>query len=160
MFWTISVTALIVFAYVILQKLLRPWEEKRLAKKIEAQKSKPGDYKFEIASDERGFAVISLKDKTSPKLSLNWEEIQKITAFKRDLWSVDQICLFIARADETGIELNEEMKGWSGFIQALPQFLPSCKPFENWFQTVAFPAFAANPTELYNRAADAKEISK
>ncbi len=36
-------------------------------------------------------------------------------------------------------------------MKKLPEYLPGCQPFEAWFQTVAFPAFAMNPTDIYRR---------
>ena len=74
-------------------------------------------------------------------------------AFKRDFFTVDCICLFLARADGTGIELDEGMARWNSFVEALPQHLPGCKPWSEWFSVVAFPAFVPNETEIYARQA-------
>ena len=85
---------------------------------------------------------------------LRWPEVARIDAYKRDRFIYDRICLFVARADGSGVELNEEMDGWKLFCEALPQLLPGCKSFDDWFGTVAFPAFATNKTELYARMGD------
>jgi hypothetical protein len=78
---------------------------------------------------------------------MRWAEVHRATAFKRDLFTVDCICLLFARLDDTGLELGEEMAGWRSFVAALPLHLPGCH--DDWFSTVAFPAFAPNPTEIY-----------
>jgi hypothetical protein len=56
-------------------------------------------------------------------------------------------------ADGTGIELDEEMAGWTSLTESLPRHLPGCKPWAEWFMTVAFPAFDTNAAEIYVRAA-------
>jgi hypothetical protein len=148
--------------YFLYDKFVVPWLADRTVARIvaNAKAGKPiqRDYKLEIVFGDKEFWVVSLMDgKKSP--SIKWNEVEKAVAFKRDLWAVDQICVFISRSDNTGIELDEEMKNWSEFIDALPKFLPNCKPSAAWFLDVAFPAFAENFTELYNRSAESKPVS-
>ncbi len=155
--WIFVIIAVILFMVsLVLDKILNPWLAERTVKKLVAdvkagKKPTPRDYKFEIIFDSTDFTILSLKNIRTAPVLMKWNEVQKITAFKRDLFSVDQICLFISRADETGLELDEEMKGWSEFTESLPRFLSTCKPLEDWIWKVAHPAFAANPTEIYNR---------
>ena len=111
----------------------------------------PSDYRFAISFDAAGVTVRDLRRRVRPPASqsMPWAEVHRATAFKRDLWAVDCICLFLTRADNIGLELDEEMAGWRRMVAALPAHLPGCR--EDWFSVVAFPAFAPNPTEIYCR---------
>jgi len=84
--------------------------------------------------------------------SLAWDETISIKAFKRDLFTVDLICLVIELIDGSGIEVDEEMNGWDSLVQKLPEYLPGCKSFGEWFEVVAFPAFQLNMTSIFERA--------
>jgi hypothetical protein len=111
----------------------------------------PRDYRHAIAFDSAGFTVTDLRSKDQERTGMCWDEVCQATAFKRDLFSTDCICLFLARTDGTGVELNEEMARWNTLVQALPQHLAGCKPWSEWFSAVAFPAFVPNATEIYRR---------
>ena len=106
---------------------------------------------FAITFDSTGLMLGDLRLHPTPDLRLPWREIGRIVAYKRDLFVYDRICMFVARADGSGVELNEEMDGWQTFCEELPQALPGCKSYDDWFRSVAFPAFAKNTTELYGR---------
>lgn len=80
-----------------------------------------------------------------------WDDAISIKAFKRDIWAVDLICLVIELSNGGGIEVNEEMGGWDSLVQKLPEYLPGCKTFGEWFETVAFPAFHPNLTSIFER---------
>jgi hypothetical protein len=113
----------------------------------------PADYHYAIAFDSHGFTVTDLRRQKREAVPMSWSDVCRVTAFKRDLFAVDCICLHFGGDDGTGVELNEEMAGWNRLMGALPALLPGCKPHSEWFFAVAFPAFAANPTEIYSRAA-------
>lgn len=81
-----------------------------------------------------------------------WKEIEKISVFKRDLYVVDIICLKIFMINGKGFEINEEMKGWEKFISSLPIHLQQCQNFEEWFSSVAFPAFETNEYYIYKKS--------
>lgn len=80
-----------------------------------------------------------------------WEETVKIEAFKRDLYSVDLMCLAVLCKDNTTVEIDEEMEGWESLVEKLPEYLRGCKKFADWFEAVAFPAFKPNLTVIYQR---------
>jgi hypothetical protein len=111
----------------------------------------PRDYHYAITFDSIGFTVDALRGSNRESVGMLWPEVSRAIAFKRDLVTVDCICLFLARADGSGFELNEEMARWKSLMQALPKVLPGCKPWSEWFSVVAFPAFATNETEVYAR---------
>lgn len=111
----------------------------------------PRDYHHAITFDSIGFTVDDLRGRNRESKRMLWQEVYRVIAFKRDEFTVDCICLFLARADGTGIELNEEMAQWNSLMEALPKVLPGCKPWPEWFSVVAFPAFATNETDIFAR---------
>jgi hypothetical protein len=143
-------------ASVLLDRLLNPWMAKRSVAKLLADVRagcvpKKTNFDHEILFSEGGFSVVNLKKADATPLSMNWSEVCKAAAFKRDLFSVDLVCLFLSRHDGSGLELDEDMKAWKEFIAALPSFLPTCRDPEQWFREVAFPAFATNAIEIFSR---------
>jgi len=143
-------------ASVLLDRLLNPWMAKRRVAKLLAdvragRVPKKTDFSHEICFNESGFSVVNLKKTDATPLSMNWSEVCKAAAFKRDLFTVDLVCLFLSGHDRSGLELHEDMKGWKEFIDALPSFLPTCKAPEQWFMEVALPAFATNAAEIFSR---------
>ena len=81
----------------------------------------------------------------------HWRDVIRVEAFKRDLWAVDQICLAFIQTGDTEVEINEEMDGWNSLVEQLPDYLPGCQKFEEWFQPVAIPAFELNLRVIYER---------
>jgi hypothetical protein len=87
------------------------------------------------------------------RVALEWDEVTSVVAFKRDVFTVDLICLAFNTADRV-CEINEEMIGYKALVKHLPTFLPGCLQHDDWFQRVAFPAFVPNATEIYSRPAN------
>jgi len=82
---------------------------------------------------------------------ISWDEVRFIYAYKNDCFAYDQIRLELVDARGNGVMVTEEMRGWNELVQALPEKLPGCQKFEDWFSVVAFPAFQQNMTLLYER---------
>jgi hypothetical protein len=96
----------------------------------------------------------NFSDGSEHVLEVGWGEVSRVVAYKRDAMTHDVIALgFLG----TGIDVNEDMEGWDELLKKLPEYLPGCQPFEQWFQAVAFPAFAMNPTDIYRREGPASE---
>ena len=51
------------------------------------------------------------------------------------------------------VEVNEEMEGWESFTETLPENLPGCNRWSESFFQIAFPAFATNETQIFERTA-------
>ena len=85
------------------------------------------------------------------ELVVAWQDTVGIKAFKRDLYTVDLICLSILLKDKKSVELNEEMAGWESLVTELPTYLPGCQQFAEWFSAVAYPPFEPNITDIYQR---------
>jgi hypothetical protein len=79
-----------------------------------------------------------------------WTKIERVVAFKRDLFAYDRMCIAFDASDIT-FEINEEMVCWSAFVKEMPKFLPGCLNVDAWYDTVMHPAFATNRTVLYSR---------
>ncbi len=101
-----------------------------------------------VATDEFGIKV-NTGSGWGPLIA--WNQITRIVAFKRDVYSHDLICLLIETDDAGVLELNENMPGWAELVKELEIRLPSAKPHTEWFAEVAFPAFAVTPTEVFVR---------
>jgi hypothetical protein len=134
-----------------------PWKIRckleRLRREEEAgQPPHARDYHFAISFDANGIILTNLRSRKAQPTTMRWQEVRRATVFKRDVFTYDCICLLLSRSDKTGIELDEEMYGWNRLTRSLPQFLPGCQPWDQWFSTVAFPAFAPNQTEIYHHA--------
>ena len=152
----VAAGAALVFGWDFLDKnFFLPWRAKRMVERvmrdIKAGKKVEGPPpKFAIEFNSVGFFVRSLKDSANSG-SFNWVEIQKVMVFKRDLFSYDMVCMILSKVDGTGCELDEEMRGWSEFTEAMPFHLPDCQPWEKWFMEVTTPAFETKLTEIFNR---------
>ena len=104
--------------------------------------------------------LIELTDKTvlvsrdNPReivAEADFDQIQKVVAFKRDAWAVDLICLQIYTTDGMFFEVNEEIAGWTRLVYRLPDVLPGFPEHNEWFGKVAFPPFVPNVTTLFDR---------
>jgi hypothetical protein len=80
-----------------------------------------------------------------------WADVIKIEAFKRDLLSVELVCLSLILRDNKTLELNEEMDGWQDLVNKLPEYLQGCQTFAEWSPVVAYPPFKPNRTLIYSR---------
>ena len=79
---------------------------------------------------------------------ITWSEIEEITAYKRDLLTVDQIFLDIILKD-TYITVTEDQNGWEEFLTKLANQFPSID--KGWSAKLALPAFETNPAPLYKK---------
>jgi hypothetical protein len=111
----------------------------------------PRDYHYAIAFDAICFTVTDLRNEVREAFVILWAEIVCVTVFKRDFGTVDCVCMFLARIDGTGVELDEQMARWKTFIEELPQHLKACKSPSAWFSAVAFPAFETNSMDIFRR---------
>jgi hypothetical protein len=90
-------------------------------------------------------------EKDRGEIVIAWKDAVRVEAFKRDLYVVDLICLYVLLRDNKAVEINEEMEGFDSVADKLPEYLPGCQKFEEWFQVVAFPAFKENNIVIYQR---------
>src|SRR5262249_156198 len=99
--------------------------------------------------NQAGFTV-SIAESTQPMASLEWDDVSAVLAYKRDLYTVDLICLGFVTRNGT-IEVHEEMQGWSQLLDQFPSRLPGAPPCSDWWGRVAKPPFAPSVTKLFER---------
>jgi hypothetical protein len=109
------------------------------------------DYHFAIEFDTKGLHVRDLRRHNRVVAEAPWSSVRVAIAFKLDLFTVDCICIAFQLDEGTELQINEEMAGWNRLNDALPGLLPGSAPLVDWYVAVAFPAFEANLTRIYER---------
>lgn len=82
---------------------------------------------------------------------ISWKEISSVKVFKRDLLTVDEICMEIGTKEGKLLEVSEEMTGWDDLVKSITNYLEECTSFEEWFPKVADPPMETNLIEIYNK---------
>lgn len=82
------------------------------------------------------------------KHQIAWDEIEKIIAYKIDIFTVDEFCIDII-IGSTVYTISEEFHNWDAFVKVIKDMLPSKK---DWFSEVAHPAFKRNETVLFEKS--------
>lgn len=94
---------------------------------------------------KQGF-TISFEDE---ERTINWDSIQTIQAYKKDLYTYDLICLDIHLQEGDGFSINEETPGWFKFSQRIKEQFNEVD--KGWDIDIITPAFEANHTILYSK---------
>ncbi|MDN5204604.1 hypothetical protein QQ008_24645 [Fulvivirgaceae bacterium BMA10] len=97
-----------------------------------------------IELTENGFKVNCYEEITQ----FQWSEIEKLTGFKVDRLTMDDICIKIESNNKI-VYVTEEFDGWRIFMNRLLNEFPRID--KNWEGIIAKPAFERKETELYNR---------
>jgi hypothetical protein len=105
-----------------------------------------------LSSDAERLTITS---STGKVLEMPWADVAEVHAFKRDLIVYDLICLLFTGDSKRCIEINEDMAGYRGLLEQLPEHLPGFS--EGWHFAVAFPAFATNHQVVWRRSASLKQ---
>lgn len=109
------------------------------------------NYDLDLVLTDDGFEIRALKGQTADIVSVAWERVTEASAYKRDLWSTDQICIAFTMNDDTFIEIHEEMRGFCELCERLPRALPGALAFGSWYQDITVPAFEPCLTRLFTR---------
>jgi hypothetical protein len=88
-----------------------------------------------------GFTIVEGRDRKH----ISWCDIANVTAYKRDLLTVDLLCLAVGTNDGV-VELNEEMEGYG---QVEEQLCERLGVGHEWKLRVLFPAFETCIVTLY-----------
>lgn len=98
----------------------------------------------------RKFWRRQVRSKTKPKqkrtTEVEWQSVNKIVAYKVDLFAVDLICLGFTTTDGRYSEVHEEMADYDKFCEQLESRFALR---EGWWSEVAFPAFETNLTVIW-----------
>ena len=85
-------------------------------------------------------------------LRLAWDRVTGVFAYKRDCFTIDQICLAIGSDElEQWIEVTEDDAGYKKLLEQLPTHLAGFPTRDEWWQSVALPPFKTQRTQLYGR---------
>jgi len=94
--------------------------------------------------NEKGFS-IEQKDGAHKIL---WEEIDKITAYKIDLMTFDEICLHVDHK-EGKFTISEDTPGWHLFVKKTKLIFSGID--REWDIKIVYPSFATNLTVIYEK---------
>ncbi len=101
-----------------------------------------------VSLTEKGFELIAKGEVVS---ALNWDDVDEIVAFKRDLLTTDLLCLDLHSAKDGLWHLvHEEGEGFEEFLSVLEVKFDVPRP--GWWDKVVKPAFKENRTVLYKKA--------
>jgi len=109
------------------------------------------DWDHEISLQSKGFSIRVLSESSESPIDVDWDSVVEATAFMRDLFSTDRVCIAFRLVDDSEVEAHEEMKGWTELCEALPTSLPGAPPWTEWFMEITTPAFELNPRPLFLR---------
>lgn len=90
-----------------------------------------------------GFAL----NRAGHATEVSWDEVTRIFTFKRDLMTVDLMCLAF-ETSSAAVEIDEDMAGY-GEVEAEMEQRLSIEP--DWKLRVMFPAFAPNMEAIFER---------
>ena len=119
--------------------------------RIKSRRQGRTDTVYEIVTDDAGCRVkwLTMENETG-EISFRWDAIISVKTFKRDQFSVDCICLAFETPDGW-FEVNEDMKPFGPFLEAVERSLPGFPPQKDWWMQVMKPAFAPNERELWRK---------
>ena len=111
--------------------------------------------RFAILLDDGEFSVVEKRAAGVPNRgelrhlgSMRWNEVARILTFLRQGY-FDLLCAEIVRADESRIEINEEMIGWEEFMRDAQVALPGFRA--NWREVAGNPAYGTVNQILFQR---------
>lgn len=158
--WTLLILCVLFAALFVLvtERVIR-WMADRagdhMADKMLA-KALAGDGKAEYLSPiQISFTedTITLVDTTDDrKLSFSWNDVEKVSAHKKDLLTYDMVCVIFETGPDLEIEVDETMKGFTELMGAAGENLPGMTSFSDWYFKITQPAFAENSTPLFDRS--------
>ncbi|MBM3860037.1 MAG: hypothetical protein FJ395_10345 [Verrucomicrobia bacterium] len=106
---------------------------------------------YEVSTDDTGVRIKWLTiENTTGEAGFRWDAVTTVRAFKRDYFPVDCICLAF-ETPNGWFEVNEDMKPFGPFLDAVERYLPGFPPQKDWWRQVMHPAFAPNERELWKR---------
>ena len=115
----------------------------KLAKTIRRREESPA----RIVLREDGFDLYQAEVINSGVL---WSEVDKISAFKRDLVTYDLVCIeFVIGAKDSLIEVNDDVEGFWEMVGRLKEIFPDSQ--QDWELSVIKPAFELCETVIYEK---------
>ena len=109
---------------------------------VSSQKKNNDSGTFEFNS--KGFS-FRINEITSEK---NWDEIEEINVYKKDLMTFDLICMDII-FNETFVTFSEDTPGWYVLLNKLKEVFNDIP--KDWDSSVVLPPFETNFKIIYKR---------
>jgi hypothetical protein len=127
------------------QWLKQIWEDVKAGKISQDALEDPKNGVIVIGNE--GFTV-TVHRRQIQSAQVKWDNIDKIMAFKRDMFTTDFICWqFHDVANISTVEVDEQMLGFRGLQKAVELHFGVKQ--DDWFQKVAVTAFATNMTTIW-----------
>jgi len=104
-----------------------------------------------VSTSPTGITIERFKE-GAKKQTVAWESIESATAFKRDLFAYDLICVAIRIDSGIAVEIDERMEGWQEFCEGLEAYLPNSLVPNEWLDKVMHPALKPSTTIIYSRS--------
>jgi hypothetical protein len=99
-----------------------------------------------LAVETDGYAYV-WRDRKS---TVRWSDVKEVFAFKRDIFSVDLICIGFRISEEGDCwEIDEHMAGYDAVVAAMNGAFPGIDT--DWWDKVAFPAFKTNLVTIWGQ---------
>jgi hypothetical protein len=119
--------------------------------RIRARFSRSASAIPQIRLKDDGFELVGASSATA--VSVNWDDVTRIQAYKLDLLTTDCICLlFELGASRTPVQVSEEWPGFQELFGSLAARFPEIP--ESWYVDIMTPAFEAKRTVLFEAAGD------
>ena len=80
---------------------------------------------------------------------IKWSEIDKINAYKKDLYAYDLVVMEII-CEENTLTINEESPGWFQLVLKLKENFETIP--KDWDMNITQPAFATNFITIYSKS--------
>lgn len=110
----------------------------------------PRPRRARVAVDERG-ATLFVDE--GEQWSLPWADVAEVVMFKRDLWTVDLLCVGLRAGADAGhrfLCVHENLPGWGEFTDGIDQNFQ--RAFTRHWEGVIPPAFELNWTTVWGQA--------
>ena len=100
-----------------------------------------------IVLEPGGFAVVTTRGR---RFAVQWTGVKRVVAYKRDLFTTDEICVAFVSGDSSTVqEVSEE---WPGFQEMFGPMEKELGISPAWYLEIMTPVFEATPRVLLDRA--------
>lgn len=105
-----------------------------------------------VQIDAGGITQITESARGTVRVHLAWDRVLSVYGFKRDCFTIDQICLLLGDDEsDRWIEVTEDDSGYKALLEELPVRVQGFPCAEEWWRRVALPPFETQLTLLYRR---------
>lgn len=81
---------------------------------------------------------------------MDWRDVRRVIAYKRDMLGYDLVCLRI-EVDGEPLEIDEDALGWGEVLEQLPRSLPGAADVKALYPKIVQPAFEPNEMLVFSR---------